>query len=195
MNGGGGGLPNWAYQNLKGDFKPAQNWLTDPNAPWNTWAQNLEGYLQDWVSAQREGLLADLQQQNVAAGQRAIGQGLYTGTYTSSLPAENLAKMMSQNAQGYAGALSGLQSSALAQLMQGQQQYGSQMLAATLAELQRKAEAEAQGFGLGDIFGGLVTLGANVIPAVLTGGTSLPATLAATGAGMAGIGGGGYGGL
>jgi len=26
----------------------APNWLTDPEAPWNVWAQGLEGYLQDW---------------------------------------------------------------------------------------------------------------------------------------------------
>ena len=134
----------------------SQNWLTDPNAPWNTWAQNLEGYLQDWVSSQREGLLANLQQQNVAAGQQAIGQGLYTGTYTSSLPAENLAKMIGQNTQNYAGALSGLQSSALAQLMSGQQAYGSQMLDATQQSMWREAMAKANSYGIGDIFGDIV---------------------------------------
>ena len=128
-------------QNAGGAKKP-QNWLTDPEAPWNTWAQNLEGYLQDWVNSQREGLMADLQQRNIQAGRTAIGQGLYTGTYTSSLPAENLARMVAQNTQGYAGAMSNLQSQALAQLMGGQQQYGSQMLGATLQDLARQTYAD-----------------------------------------------------
>ena len=130
-----------------------QNWLTDPNAPWNTWAQNLEGYLQDWVSSQREGLLADLQQQNIQAGRTAIGQGLYTGTYTSSLPAEQLARMVGQNTQGYAGAMAQLQGTGLSQLMQGQQLHGTQMLNATMQDLMREAYAKAQSYGLGDFFG------------------------------------------
>ena len=150
-----GGLPNYAYQAQVGKFKlePEQNWLTDPNAPWNTWAQNLEGYLQDWVKAQQAGLQANLQQQNIQAGKQAIGQGLYTGTYTSSLPAEQLARMVAQNTQGYAGAMSNLQSAGLEQLMSGQQAYGSQMLQATLMDLMRKAQAKAESYGLGDFFG------------------------------------------
>ena len=160
---------------LPGGQAPAvpqqQNWLTDPNAPWNTWAQNLEGYLQDWVSAQREGLLADLTQQNVAAGQRAIGQGLYTGTYTSSLPAENLAKMIGQNTQNYAGALSNLQSSGLAQLMQGQQMHGQQMLDATLQNLMRQAYAQANsGNFWTDFLLPIIQSGAKVGAAALGGG-------------------------
>ena len=130
-----------------------QNWLTDPEAPWNTWAQNLEGYLQDWVSSQRKGLQADLRQQNIQAGQTAIGQGLYQGTYTTSLPAEQLARMVGQNTQNYAGAMSGIQGQAMQALMSGQQRYGSQQLAALLAEMQMKAEAEAGSYGFGDFMG------------------------------------------
>ena len=133
-----------------------QNWLTDPNAPWNVWAQNLEGYLQDWVSAQQQGLQAGLQQQNIAAGQRAIGQGLYTGTYTTSLPAENLAKMIAQNTQGYAGAMAQLQGTGLEQLIGGQRAYGEMMLNATQQDLWRQALAKAESYGIGDLFGDIV---------------------------------------
>ena len=131
----------------------SQNWLTDPNAPWNTWAQNLESYLQDWVKSQQQGLLANLQQQNVQAGRTAIGQGLYQGTYTTSFPAEQLARMVGQNTQGYAGAMAQLQGAGLEQLMAGKQSYGTQMLQATLMDLMRKAQAKAESYGLGDFFG------------------------------------------
>jgi hypothetical protein len=160
MAGGVGGPYGWhpMYQTIRqGTPHPTrrdeQNWLTDPNAPWNTWAQNLEGYLQDWVSSQRTGLQADLQQQNIEAGRQAIGQGLYQGTYTTSLPAEQLARMVAQNTQGYAGAMSNIQGQALQALMAGQQGYGSQMLNATLQDLMRRAYAEAQSYGWGDFFG------------------------------------------
>jgi hypothetical protein len=131
----------------------SQNWLTDPNAPWNTWAQGLEGYLQQWVSAQQKGLQADLNQQNIQAGRTAIGQGLYQGTYTTSLPAEQLARMVGQNTQNYAGAMSNLQATGLEQLMAGKQAYGTQMLNATMEDLMRQAYAKAQEYGLGDFFG------------------------------------------
>jgi len=133
-----------------------QNWLTDPEAPWNVWAQDLEGYLQDWVRAQQQGLQANLQQQNIQAGRTAIGQGLYQGTYTSSLPAEQLARMVGQNTQGYAGAMANLQGAGLEQLMRGQQMYGQQQLAALLAEMQMKAQAEAGSYGWGDFFGDIL---------------------------------------
>lgn len=132
--------------NAAGLNKSNDNWMTDPNAPWNTWAQNLEGFLQDWVSTQREGLLADLQARTAQSAQQAIGQGLYTGTYTTSLPAEQLSKMTAQHTQNYAGAMSNLQAQALAQLMQGQQAHGSQMLMATLEDLARQAYADANSF-------------------------------------------------
>jgi hypothetical protein len=178
-------LPFVSPERIRAGWKE-QNWMTDPGAPWNTWAQNLEGYLQDWVNTQREALQSDLQAQNRAAGQQAIGQGLYTGTYTSSLPAENLSRMIAQNTQGYAGAMSNLQAQALAQLMGGQQQYGSQMLAALLAEMQMKAQAESQSGGIMDFLGPLLQAGGTIGGALLapmTGGASIPVGMAISGVG------------
>ena len=141
-----------------------QNWLTDPNAPWNTWAQGLEGYLQQWVSAQQKGLQADLNQQNIQAGRTAIGQGLYQGTYTTSLPAEQLARMVGQNTQGYAGAMSNLQATGLSQLMQGKQMYGTQMLGATLEDLARQMQAKASSYGWGNFLGDFMSMVGEIVP-------------------------------
>jgi len=142
----------------------APNWLTDPEAPWNVWAQGLEGYLQDWVKSQQQGLLADLSMRTQESAQQAIGQGLYTGTYTTSLPAENLAKMVAQHQRGYAGAMSELQSAGLSQLMKGKQLYGTQMLGATLENLMRQMQAKAASYGWGDFLGDFMSMVGEIVP-------------------------------
>lgn len=159
MNGYGGGYPSSTFGGGSPTIHPRsqsnQNWLIDPEAPWNIWGQNLEQQIQDWLTAKKTGLKEELGRATGEASRQAIGKGLYTGTYTTSLPAESLAKQIASLQRGYAGELGSLEARALAMLMGGQQQYGGMMLQATLTDLIRKAQKE--GGGIWDLLNSLIS--------------------------------------
>ena len=161
------GQPEWfneydtfmGFNPTPGAKKSNYNWLTDPNAPWNQMVN--EEYLKKRYEAGRTSLLEDLRRQEEEASRNAIGQGLYTGTYTTSLPAESLARRIADLNRGYGGELAGLESNYLTDLMGQRERYGQMMLGATEADLARRAAANQGGFlgAMGDIVGMIPGIG------------------------------------